>query len=91
MRSSILVVLILASAVAVIGMRHQSRMNFGELQALRAERDMLNTEWGKLLLEEGAWSRHQRVEAAAQKRMGMALPGPQQVRIIERETNDSTK
>ena len=88
MRNTILAALIMVSAFSVISLRHHGRLYFGELQVLRSERDALNTEWGRLLLEEGAWSQHQRIEKTAQKRLNMALPGSGQVRIIERQSKD---
>ncbi|MBE9515670.1 MAG: cell division protein FtsL [Proteobacteria bacterium] len=88
MRNSVLAILIMVSAVSVISLRHHSRLYFGELQQLHSERDALNTEWGKLMLEEGAWSQHQRIEKTAQKRLNMALPKAGQVRIIERNGKD---
>jgi cell division protein FtsL len=54
-----------------------------ELQVLQAERDALDVEWGKLLLEEGAWSEHRRVETVARQRLGMAIPDPKQVVIVD--------
>ena len=88
MRNVAFAILIMVSAFSVISLRHHSRLYFGELQVLHSERDALNTEWGRLLLEEGAWSQHQRIEKTAQKRLNMALPGIGQVRIIERKGKD---
>ena len=50
------------------------------MQALQAQRDALNVEWGQLLLEEGAWSQHRRVELLARTRIGMSVPGSAQRR-----------
>lgn len=70
-------------AAAVISLRHHNRQDFAQLQMLRMERDALNIEWSKLLLEEGAWSQHPRVELTARKRLGMQLPAAEQMIIIE--------
>lgn len=83
MHKPVLAILILVSAVSVITMRHQNRIYFSELQQLQQKRDALNTEWGRLLLEEGAWSQHQRIEATAQKKLRMVQPDPRNVRIIK--------
>lgn len=85
MHKPLLVVLIMVSAVSVITMRHNSRLHFGELQYLQQKRDALNTEWGRLLLEEGAWSQHQRVEKTAQMKLKMVQPDPSAIRIIRLE------
>ncbi len=70
------------SSVMVIGLRHDSRVLYAQLQKLQHERDGLNIEWGQLLLEEGAWSQHRRIEAVARAQLGMELPIPQQVRVV---------
>lgn len=80
-------VLWLAAAMLVISvlvseMRHQSRLLFAQLEALRTERDALNTEWGKLLLEQGTWSEHRRVEQVARNRLEMNLPGRDRIVVI---------
>ena len=79
----ILLCAILLSAVQVIYVRHHSRLLFAQLQQLTAARDALNVEWGRLLLEEGAWTQHQRIEAAARQRLGMVMPQPEQIVIFD--------
>lgn len=73
---ALLTVAVLACAVGVVYVRNQSRVRFVQLQALQAERDRLNIEWGRLLLEEGAWAAHGRVEKVARERLDMAMPAP---------------
>lgn len=77
-----LIVLVFGLALSVVYMRHQSRQLFVQLQELKEQRDTLNTEWGKLLLEEGAWSQHQRIEKLARSRLDMSLPAQEQVEIV---------
>lgn len=77
-----LTLLLVVLAVTVVHLRHYSRSLFTELQQLKVERDALNTEWGKLLLEEGAWSQHRRIERTARTRLHMAMPGPEQMIIV---------
>lgn len=72
----------LVSAIAVIEIRHESRLHFAELQRLHNERDALNTEWEQLLLEEGAWSQHGRIEQVARTRLGMKMPGREQIVVV---------
>lgn len=81
-RVVLLLLAVVISAVLVVDVRHRSRVLFVNLQALNAERDALNVEWGKLLLEEGAWSQHQRVEAVARTRLNMDIPRPDQVVVV---------
>jgi cell division protein FtsL len=82
-RAALLVVLILLSAITIIESRHQSRVAFAHLQSLKTERDELNIEWGKLLLEEGAWSQHHRVETIAHARLDMGLPAVNEVWVLD--------
>jgi cell division protein FtsL len=79
---TLLVVAVVASALSVIELRHQNRTLFAELQTLTHERDALRVEWGQLLLEQGAWSEHRRVEETARARLGMALPSSEQVVVV---------
>jgi cell division protein FtsL len=73
---------VLASAVAVVRARHESRTLFVELERLSAQRDELNIEWGKQQLEQSAWSNHGFVETVASERVHMKLPKPDEVRIV---------
>jgi cell division protein FtsL len=84
MRSRVILLLlvVMASAIAVVQLKHETRQRFAELQALQAQRDALNIEWGQLLLEEGAWSQHRRVEALARTRVGMNVPDPRSVAVV---------
>lgn len=74
--------LVLASAVAAVYAKHESRKMFIELQALNAERDRLAVEWGQLQIEQSAWSTHARVEQVARDDMGLRPPTPDQVRLF---------
>lgn len=84
-RSTIVVLAaaVFLTAILVVTLRHHVRLLSSELQVLQAERDALDVEWGKLLLEEGAWSEHRRVETVARQRLGMAIPDSKQVVIID--------
>ncbi len=77
-----LTVAVTACALIVIELRHHNRLQFAELQTVTRERDALNTEWGQLLLEQGAWSEQRRVEETARTRLGMALPAGDQVVVV---------
>lgn len=73
---------LLASAIAVVWSRHQTRTLFIELQSLSAQRDALDIEWGQLKLEQSAWSTHGRVEQTARVNLRMVIPPPTEVRIV---------
>jgi len=73
---------VLASAIAVVRARHESRTLFVELEKFNSQRDELNIEWGQRQLEQSAWSNHGFVERVASDRLHMTLPKPDEVRII---------
>ncbi len=73
---------VLASAIAVVRARHESRTLFVELERLNTERDERNIEWGQRQLEQSAWSNHGFVESVANTRLHMTLPKPDEVRIV---------
>lgn len=80
---SVLVVMVLGSAIAVVYSKHTSRKLFVELQQLNKNIDELNVEWGRLQLEEGAWSDHGRVEKVARTKLNMSLPGVESVVFLK--------
>lgn len=75
--------LLLASAVAVVWGKHQSRGLFVELQKLQSERDRLDTEWGQLRLEQSTAATYGRIEQMAREDLSMVVPSPNEVRIVE--------
>lgn len=81
-RLILLLAAVIVTSIAVVQTRHESRQRFAELQTRQAERDALNVEWGKLLLEEGAWSQHRRIEAIARARLHMGTPNPTDNHVI---------
>ena len=74
---------LLVAAIAVVWSKHQARSLFIELQALHAERDALDIEWGQLKLEQSAWAMHGRVEQTARLNLQMVVPRPDEVRIVK--------
>ena len=73
---------VLVSALLVVTTRHESRLLFAQLQSLQGERDALNTEWEKLLLEEATWGQHRRIEETARLRLDMALPDRDRIVVV---------
>ena len=74
---------VLGSAAGVIYSRHQARDLFVRLEKLNAERDALDIEWGRLQLEQSAWSSNAFVERVANTKLQMKLPQPRDVRIVQ--------
>ncbi len=70
----LLLVMVVLSALAVVFSSYQSRQLFHELQTLQREVGSLQLEWRQLLVEEGAFSTHIRVESTAAAELGMQAP-----------------
>ncbi len=81
--AAFLTILVMGSAIGVIYSKHQSRKLFVELQQVHKHIDELNIEWGRLQLEQSAWSAHGRIEKIARKRLGMKLPSADEVVYIQ--------
>jgi cell division protein FtsL len=80
---SVLWAAVLASAAGVVYVKHQARTLFVELEKLSGERDRLNIEWGRLQLEQSAWSAHGFVEQVANRQLHMTLPSATEVKIVQ--------
>jgi cell division protein FtsL len=73
---------VLGSATQVIYARHEARDLFVRLEKLNADRDALEMEWGRLQLEQSAWSSNAFVERVANARLQMNMPQMRDVRIV---------
>lgn len=73
---------VLGSAAAAVWFKHRSRELFVELESVNRERDQLDIEYGKLQLEQSAWSAHAFVENAAATNLRMSMPPPSQVEVV---------
>jgi cell division protein FtsL len=78
----LLFVLCMASGLSVVFTTHMTRVQFAQLQQLEQEENQLQTVWGQLLLEEGAWSTPARIEQIATERLGMRIPNVHDVEVI---------
>jgi cell division protein FtsL len=78
----LLVTAVMGSAIGVINAKHQARTAFVELQALQKLRDDRQVNWGRLQLEQAAWSTHGRVEQIASSRLNMILPSEDSIKVI---------
>jgi cell division protein FtsL len=80
----ILINILIVLAVGVIYTKHVSRTEFAELQQLERQRDLLNEEWGRLLLEQSTWGSPNLVQQKAQANFDMAVPTDKQTVVIQR-------
>lgn len=74
--------IVMATAIGLVYSKHKTRVLFVELQQLNKEVVSLNTEWGRLQLEQSAWSDHGRIERIARERLDMRIPEAEQVAFI---------
>lgn len=74
---------VIVSAVLLVYSKHESRKKFVELGQLHDRVAALETEWGRLQLEQSAWLGHGRIEQIARARLDMVLPEPRSVVFIK--------
>lgn len=82
---TILVLLVLSSALAVIYTSYEYRRLFHQQQTLVRESDYYRIEWGQLLLEQSAWGSNSRVEKLAAENIDMRAPDPKEIRLVRHE------
>ena len=70
----LLAILVVLSALAVVRVKHENRLQTTEIDRLRQEHDRLEMEWSQLQLEEAALANHGRIEALARDQLGMSEP-----------------
>lgn len=79
---TLLVLLLVLSALAVSWSVHESRRLTNDVQRLQAEHNRLQTEWGQLLLEHSTWGAYARVERMAREKLSMAQPDASQRVVV---------
>ena len=77
-----LLTLVMVSALSLVYSKHQSRKLFVEVQQLQKQIDELDIDWGRLQLEQSAWSAHSRIERIARKRLNMKPPAANEIVYI---------
>ena len=70
----VLLMLVVASAFAVIYFTHVNRQTTSELELLLTERDELDIEWRNLLLEQNSLAEHSTIESKAEQKLNMKRP-----------------
>ncbi len=71
---SLLLTLVLGSALTVIYVKHQSRVLFSDLRNIQKQQDQQVIEWGRLQLQNTTLATHSNVETRARKYLKMRLP-----------------
>jgi cell division protein FtsL len=80
---SLLVLVVVVSAICVVFSKHQGRKLFIELQSLENERDAMDVEWGQLQLEQSTLTTQGQVEVAARDRLGMVVLSADNMVIVK--------
>ena len=75
---------VMGSAIGIVYARQQSRILFGELTRLTKEKDDLDTEFGRLELEQATWAEPNRIEQVARGQLGMLAPGVADTVVVKR-------
>lgn len=80
---AVLVLLVMVSGFQVIYTIHRNRQAFVQLQHMKQQRDLMETEWGQLQLEQATWATHGRIESLANHKLGMIIPPMDSVLIVQ--------
>ncbi len=80
-----MIIALFASGMAIVLSRNEAQNRFVELQQLYKERDELQEEWGRLLLEQATWATHGRIEEIARTKLGMHMVNSNEVVYIPYE------
>lgn len=71
---SLLLTLVIGSALTVIYVKHQSQVLFADLRSIQKQQDQQVIEWGRLQLQNTTLATHSNVESRARKDLKMQLP-----------------
>ena len=76
-------VLVMVSALAVSFSAHWSRQLLNELAGEMDVREKAQAEWGRLVLEQSTWTAYSRIERIATEQLGMKVPEPSDVILVQ--------
>lgn len=78
----VLVFIALASALALVYVRHETRRDFVVLMQAEDERRSLQAEWSRLKLEHSTHADPARIEQEAAALLDLSLPEPNQISVV---------
>ena len=81
--SVFMLIVVLASALFVVTVRHENRLSFIDLQEMENQRNQLQSEWGRLMLEKATWAMENNIADDAGTRLGMLPPPPEQIITVQ--------
>lgn len=77
-----LVLFNIATALAVVYHKHQSRMIFKDQRLIQKRIDEAKVEWGRLQIEESTLARFGRIEQIASDQLGMRMPEHSEIKTV---------
>lgn len=83
---ALLVLLIVGSAMAVVQQVFMYRQEFRDLQEVRAARENLDVEWGRLLIEQQTFGATAQIGSRAVMTLRMYSPPPSQTVVLATPT-----
>lgn len=85
----LLVASLLCSAFGIVYFKDLNRRLFIQYEILQNEKAEELIEWGRLLLEKSTWSTQSRIQQIAQQQLGMEMPNPKEVILINVKNNNN--
>ncbi|MCH8104505.1 MAG: cell division protein FtsL [Gammaproteobacteria bacterium] len=79
---TLLVAMVVSSALTVVYVKHESRILFAELRTVQKLQDQQVIQWGRLQLQNSTLATHSNVESKARKALKMLLPDNVQVVLL---------
>ncbi len=79
---TLLVTMVVSSALTVVYVKHESRILFAELRTVQKLQDQQVIQWGRLQLQNSTLATHSNVESKARKALKMILPDNVQVVLL---------
>jgi cell division protein FtsL len=83
--TTVLVLAVVISALAVVYSTHRSRELFNESQQQQRREWALDEDWERLLLEQGTLAAYERVSQTAENKLDMVMPDPTALHVIKPE------
>jgi cell division protein FtsL len=73
---------VVASGVWIVDVEHRSRQLFIEAESLNRELDRLQTDWGRLQIEQGMYATPSRIEDRARQELQLTEPSGDQLVVV---------
>jgi cell division protein FtsL len=71
-----------ASGLWVVEAKHHARQLFIKLEELNRDQDRLETDWGRLQIEQSSLATHSRIEMLARERLQLTTPADGQLVVV---------